>query len=122
MFGVPNTDGYLGVQPDEILNMPPHHITWWAESVFWYVASQFGLEVVAIEAERLNNRDTYFDIVALRVLMRCLKVRRRFLFDGPRYVATKWVAKRIRKLVAVALRDVQLLPVGHTLLAVLRKV
>ena len=66
MFGVPNSDGFLGIRPDEILNMPPHHITWWSASVFWHVASQFGLEVIAIELERLSHWNAYADTRIIR--------------------------------------------------------
>ena len=123
MFGVPNADGFLGAQPDEILNMPPHHQTWWAASVFWTIAKQFGLEVVAIEVERLPSsaRDIYEDVVALRGLMNRFNVNRQFFFEGRLYTLVKKIARLIRIFLPTGFGDPHFLPVGHTLLAVLRK-
>jgi 2-polyprenyl-3-methyl-5-hydroxy-6-metoxy-1,4-benzoquinol methylase len=124
MFAVPNSGGFLGVQPDNILNMPPHHITWWAEGVFWHVAAQFGLEVIATEAERLSlsHMDAYADARIIRLLMKKLEMKQTFLFAGRHYAVMKRIAKMTRRLMLVGSYDTHLLPAGHTLLAVLRKV
>jgi hypothetical protein len=124
MFGVPNADGFLGAQPDDILNMPPHHQTWWAEAVFWTIAKQFGLEVVAVEVERLPSsaRGSYEDAVALRGLMNRFNVNRQFFFEGRSYTLAKRIARLIRRLVPTGLGDPHFLTIGHTFLAVLRKI
>jgi SAM-dependent methyltransferase len=122
MFAVPNSGGYLGVQPDDLLNMPPHHLTWWSEEVFWRIAPQCGLEVVATEFEPLSNNDAYADTRAMRLLMGKLKEKRTFLFEGQKYRALKALAKAGRKIMLAGLYDPHLVPMGHTMLVILRKV
>jgi 2-polyprenyl-3-methyl-5-hydroxy-6-metoxy-1,4-benzoquinol methylase len=121
IFGVPNSDGYLAVQPDELLNMPPHHLTWWDASVFWNVAAEYGFEVVATETDKLSNLEAYADTKAMRILMGKLKDKRLFLFGGTRYALLKRAAKMARTLLLAGMYDAHLAPSGHSLLAILRK-
>ncbi len=122
MFGVPNSDGFMGIQPDDVLNMPPHHITRWSESVFWHIAQQFGLEVIAVEAESLSFSPPYADTRLMRLMMRKLKMKQTFLFYGWRYVMLKKAAKMLRQIMMAGLYDAHLLPKGPAILAVLRKI
>jgi 2-polyprenyl-3-methyl-5-hydroxy-6-metoxy-1,4-benzoquinol methylase len=121
IFGVPNSAGYLGVQPDDLLSMPPHHLTWWDANVFWNVAAQYGLEVVATEADHLSNREAYADTRMMRILMGKMNDKRLFLFNGPRYAFLKRAAKLARKFILAGMYDTHLAPSGHSLLAILRK-
>jgi SAM-dependent methyltransferase len=123
LFGVPNSSSFVGAQPDNLLNLPPHHLTWWDEPVFWKIAPEFGLEVVSVEMDRLapGHRGLYIETVALRALMRRMRIRRAFFFEGWRYRLMKFIARMAKPPLRIALNDERLLPFGPTILAVLRK-
>ena len=122
-FGVPNSASFQGGSPDDLLNMPPHHLTWWNEGVFWRIAGQFGLEFVAAESERLqgHHRGIYAHAFLARLLMRRLARGRRFLFDGALHRAVAQAARILKPLALVGISDPSFAPVGQTVLAALRK-
>lgn len=121
MFGVPNCGGYLGAQPDDLLNMPPHHLTWWTADVFWNIAPQYGLEMIAAETEPLSNKSAYADTKALRFMMKTLKQTNLFLFIGIKYRLLKAAARVSRRFMLIGLDDPYLRPPGHSILVVMRK-
>jgi 2-polyprenyl-3-methyl-5-hydroxy-6-metoxy-1,4-benzoquinol methylase len=51
IVAVPAHDGFAGRALNNILNMPPHHVTHWPERTLRHLAPLFGLEVLAIEFE-----------------------------------------------------------------------
>jgi hypothetical protein len=76
-------------------------------------------KVAGSKASRRNVQQTgvHLDTVALRALTKCLRMRDDFFFfDGPSYLVTKWIARRISTPMKVAVSDMQLLPAGHTCL------
>lgn len=50
IIGVPAYDSYLGHLTDFVLDLPPHHVSWWPDEALATLASHFGLETLAIEA------------------------------------------------------------------------
>ncbi len=50
-LGVPDNDGFAGSAVNDILNMPPHHLTHWRKETLSALARLFGLEVVTINTE-----------------------------------------------------------------------
>src|SRR5262249_16482681 len=44
IFSVPDANSFVSMAPNVVLNMPPHHQTWWTESTFRQAASSLGLE------------------------------------------------------------------------------
>ena len=123
MFGVPNADSYLGVQPDEILNMPPHHMSWWPSETFWRIALTFGMEVVATEALLLSGgcREQFKRGVVMRAISRRIGRNSLFCFTGRRYRVLKRIAALVSPIVLMGVYDPHHLPRGHTMLAILRK-
>lgn len=54
IFSVPNNEGFLKDDPFCYLNMPPHHMGLWSESVFKKLPHFFGLDFVTAHAEHLQ--------------------------------------------------------------------
>jgi 2-polyprenyl-3-methyl-5-hydroxy-6-metoxy-1,4-benzoquinol methylase len=54
ILAVPNPESYLREFEYILLDMPPHHLTKWSKRTFYYMASQFGLEIVGIVNEPLR--------------------------------------------------------------------
>ena len=121
LLGVPNADAYLGTQPDEILNMPPHHLTWWGADTFWKIAPILGLEIIAIEPMPLKDCWNICRIAFLNAIRRRCGSKGLFFFDGLLYKFLNRIARIGARLTVRALYDKHLLPQGHSMLAVLRK-
>jgi SAM-dependent methyltransferase len=55
IFSVPAADGYVGRAPNNCLNLPPHHVTWWSDAALRNLAGLLGLELVCLEHEPLAD-------------------------------------------------------------------
>ena len=51
ILAVPDHEGLCGIAQNNILDMPPHHVSHWNPRTLAHVAVQFGLDAVAIERE-----------------------------------------------------------------------
>jgi len=52
---VPSEDAFLGTEANNILNMPPHHVTRWTNKALGSLAEQFSLEIVEIWNDKLSD-------------------------------------------------------------------
>jgi len=123
IISVPNDNTYIGLQADNILNMPPHHISRWTDDCLSYIANVFPLRLIATYHDEMSERevlpyarclmhngireiigrpyhrlDPLFQKLPLRVLVRFLSVFPRF-----------------------ALRNPHLRPLGHSVTAIYQK-
>ena len=55
IVGVPNNDAFLRLDPDAVLNQPPHHMGLWNRESLTSLGSLLGLDVLAFEIEPLNE-------------------------------------------------------------------
>lgn len=120
-FSVPNDEGFVGASVNEVLNMPPHHMTRWRRTTFERVAELLDLEIVAIEEEPLSPTH-YPNVIAqfwVAQLSRSPEPGRNV--DPRRRTRVAASAGRVAaKVMAKRQPDARLLPKGHTLTAVLR--
>lgn len=119
MVAVPAMDGFVGMAINNILNMPPHHVTHWPETALRYLGESSGLDIVAIKYEPVAK---YHVPWARRTLLES-RIRRWFGFPY-RLLVCSWMSKLISRLSAILVWG---LPVrinntkGHTVVAVYRK-
>src|SRR5262249_39992118 len=122
IFGLPSANGFLGSQPDEILDMPPHHLTRWGEETFWRIAPLFGVEVVSIEPLPISDPTIVGRIAALNAMRKRLGEKGKYFFVGKRYDRLSRLATWVAPWLLLGIRyDQNLHPRGHSFLAVLRK-
>jgi 2-polyprenyl-3-methyl-5-hydroxy-6-metoxy-1,4-benzoquinol methylase len=126
VYSVPNADSYLAYCTNVVLGMPPHHLTWWVEASFRYIASVFGLEIVAVECERLAEMHvrSYAIVLAREALIHYFDAgRQRRLIDHSFYfkILNKLAFYLSRPIAEVLLKDPRLRPAGHSITVVLRK-
>lgn len=55
MFSVPADDSFIGLVPNNILNMPPHHQTRWSDRALDLLGPRHGLNTIAIVHEDLDE-------------------------------------------------------------------
>jgi 2-polyprenyl-3-methyl-5-hydroxy-6-metoxy-1,4-benzoquinol methylase len=59
VIGVPNNDSVIFKDRSEVLNMPPHHVGLWNLNSLLSVQKVFGIELVRVEFESLQNHSGY---------------------------------------------------------------
>jgi SAM-dependent methyltransferase len=55
VISVPAADSFIAQTVNGILNMPPHHLTWWPDHTLRYVADRYGLVLEKIIHEPLER-------------------------------------------------------------------
>ncbi len=123
IFSVPNARSFLGHQPDNILNMPPHHVTWWTEMPIRNLAAELQLQVETIVEDDLTpffGRD-FVKVLAMNYLRRLFKVRPQFELEGYSYLTRRYVAALVSRLLARCMTGIGSAARGHSITAVLQK-
>lgn len=109
VIGVPNSDGFVGMDDDAVLNAPPHHMGLWGRESLEKLGELVGLAVERFEVEPVTVNAGWFQAV----------VEREFVPRG-------WKGKLFYKLggsEAVKRAVEKLAPsiAGHTIMATFRK-
>lgn len=55
ILSVPAADGYIGRAPNNCLNLPPHHVTWWSDAALRNLAGLLDVKLVRLEHELLAD-------------------------------------------------------------------
>lgn len=120
VIAVPAQDGFANAAINNILDMPPHHVTHWSAISLKKIAPMFGLELIALEYEPVAE---YHKLWVKKIIIES-KIRD-ILGMKYRHLDIRWFAKIISKAAALLSR---FLPItvsglnGHTVAAVYRKV
>lgn len=120
MLAVPSNDGFAGRAVNNVLDMPPHHVTHWSEYTLRFLPRMFGLETIAVEHERIPE---YHRQYARKVRLEASI--RDFIGMGFKLLDLSYRARLIAKIAGVMARfsgrqdDAAK---GHTAVAVYRKV
>ena len=122
VFSVPSADAYVGLAVNNLLNFPPHHVTWWSDAALRGLADRFFLEMVALEHDVLA--DEHVEAYAHTLFVRG--------FDRPgnaiglidtslRSRVLHRLARLVVPVLARGMQHVALRPRGHSVTAVFRK-
>lgn len=123
IIAVPNADSFVGRTMNAVLNMPPHHVSWWSEKSLRFVAKKLGLQVVAVECEKLNDvhLGAYCATVIRQAVWGSLGIKPKALdVSLPARVAAKLFALA-GQFLSRGMYPTGLRPSGHTITVVLRK-
>ncbi len=125
IYSVPSADSFLASVKNNILNMPPHHISWWSDKSLQYIAHIFGLKIIDIHHEKLAeiHRRWYLSSVLLKALENSigyksnnLLIDRSLLYRSMSRTATlgsRWLEK--------GFLDSKVLPDGHSVTGIYQK-
>ncbi|HUN44054.1 MAG TPA: class I SAM-dependent methyltransferase [Acetobacteraceae bacterium] len=122
IFSVPNARSFLGHQPDNVLNMPPHHVTWWTEMPIRNLAAELQLQVETIAEDDLTpfyDRD-FMKVLAMNYLRRLFKVQQQFELEGYSYLVRRYISALASRLLASCATGIGSTARGHSITAVLR--
>jgi 2-polyprenyl-3-methyl-5-hydroxy-6-metoxy-1,4-benzoquinol methylase len=124
ILSVPNEDSFLGVEANNVLNMPPHHVTRWKESALQKLGQIFGLELVQIWREGLSDDHVkpYARCIGQATLRKILRRKWRLLDPMFENILGRSLAFLLSKPTEFSLASATALrPIGHTIVAVYRK-
>lgn len=123
IYSVPNEDGLPGVEINNVLNMPPHHVSRWTKTCMRNVAREFGLTVLAMEEEKVS--DLHVDAASRTFAQHAFG---KFFGWSPRLLDARYNRRPVRHLVnrlarflKGPLQDERLRPTGHSLTCVFQK-
>lgn len=115
VVSVPNADGFMGALSNNVLNLPPHHVTWWPSDALASLTSLLPLEIV----ERVDDElaPEHYGVYARHLLLTAVGMRRRpdrLVHLGPGQRAAERLADAIARPLARAFRDPRMRPRGHS--------
>ena len=119
ILGVPDNDGLCGLAQNNILDMPPHHVSHWSERALQFIASRHGLTTVAIERESVSDLHKPWArrAVTERRLRSLTGLSARQLDHRLSARAVGWLSGRLARWMPPSTAHVS----GHTILGVYRK-
>lgn len=117
IIAVPNENSFLKYAINNILNMPPHHITRWCEKTFYYIAQKYGLNIESIYLEKVQP---IHRVWFLSTLFTSLLVSPKLIDLSLKTKLITRLASFLSKLVASNLKE-EMLPFGHTIVVVMLK-
>lgn len=124
IVSVPNDDSFIGMEVNNVLNMPPHHATRWNAATFPVMAQMYGLTIGGLYEERLADYHirNYARCVSSRGLARVLRRGSRLLDGMAGSLIWRGVSAMLGMPIEMALKcGVRQRPKGHSIVAVLCK-
>ena len=90
ILSLPSSDSFVSQATNNLLNVPPHHVTWWSDKSLNYLASSFGLKIIQLEHESLSDihRPWYASVLIETAI-------NRYLNRPKRIIDPTWLGKAI---------------------------
>ena len=121
IIAVPNNESFIRYAPNNLLNLPPHHLLHWNEQSLRYMANKYDFEVVDVFKEKVTNvhRNWFYFIFVNKYLMKLLGFRNKSLHENL-YVR---IIRKLSVFISLPLRFTNLHKNkdGHTIIISLRK-
>jgi 2-polyprenyl-3-methyl-5-hydroxy-6-metoxy-1,4-benzoquinol methylase len=125
IFSVPSADSFIVFSQNHLLNLPPHHQTWWTDMALRNIEAVLPLQLIDITHEKVQDQHlaTFVYVLYREILNRFIPSRRGSLIANPDIVdkvvhkACGYLSKRTIDLFS----GTTFRPNGHTVTAVYRK-
>jgi len=120
IFSVPSADSFVSLAPNGILNMPPHHISWWSDKALSNITDLFGLQLIDIYHEELADihKQWYAYTIAMRAINNLLGRTQPLLDRTPKTKFLMIFAHIAGFFYKQGLDDKRISPRGHSVTAV----
>ncbi len=123
IISVPNESGFTGCETNNVLNMPPHHVTRWTDTCLINMAGLFNLKLVALDYETLSDMHLrpYGICMAQDAIKKILGMKKsqidRLFFFFP----VRLLVRVLAMIPMSGLREAGMRPRGHSVTAVYEK-
>lgn len=123
IISVPSADSFLSYSLNNILNMPPHHLTRWSKASFESLAAIFNLKVVDHQHEQLADEhlQNYFETLILMTLSSKYRENMPLVDISFAYKLRIRLASFLARILVPVMRHKPLRPSGHSVTYVFRK-
>jgi 2-polyprenyl-3-methyl-5-hydroxy-6-metoxy-1,4-benzoquinol methylase len=123
IYSVPSADSFLSAAKNNILNMPPHHVSWWSDKALRYISQKFKLEIVDIKHEPLADihKKSYLACIVLESLSKKFNLRFSLVNQSLNYRLFAKVAEIVATFLVDGMNIPEMLPHGHSVIAVYQK-
>lgn len=117
IIAVPNEDSFIKYAPNNLLNMPPHHVTRWGEETLFYLTRKYNLELLELYCEPVQevHKRWFLSVLFQNALLK------------HKLIDCSFIRKIIHRLgwlfSGIFIRGItnEMLPKGHTISAIYRK-
>lgn len=117
IVAVPSEDSFLKYVTNGILNMPPHHVTRWSDKTLDFVADRYGLQVIDVHHEKLQDvHKTWF----VQTLIYSAFMKLPLLTNSLKHRLLLKICSHLAITLEKGLKN-EMLPNGHTVVAVYKK-
>ena len=122
VVSVPSDDSFLALSVNNILNMPPHHITRWSDQALRNLTKLLNVELVCIHHELLSDvhLQGYLQTIVLRMLSSKYRVETPLLDMSFSYKLKVKAGQFLIKLLSPVFQSRFLRPYGHSVTAIYR--
>ena len=119
VIAVPSKDGIVGLASNNILNMPPHHVTHWSTKTFEEIGNIFNVNCITIQHEPIAeyHRNFASSIITQSWLKNKLGIKSRLLETRFHVRMIERVGSKLSLLLRPNLNGVK----GHTVIAIYEK-
>ena len=123
IYSVPSSDSFLSIAENNILNMPPHHVSWWSDKALKKIADIFGMEVLGLEHEQLEDIHLrwYSTEIARNTIKKKIGLKSSLLDNSLTGKIISIASAIIGVLYARKLNNTIIRPLGHSVTIVYRK-
>jgi 2-polyprenyl-3-methyl-5-hydroxy-6-metoxy-1,4-benzoquinol methylase len=123
IYSVPSADSFLSVAKNNILNMPPHHVSWWSDKALTSISQKFKLEIVDIKHEPLADmhKKSYLAYIVLESVSKKLNLRFSLVNRSWIYRFFAKLSEIVAAFLVEGMNAPEMLPNGHSVIAVYRK-
>jgi 2-polyprenyl-3-methyl-5-hydroxy-6-metoxy-1,4-benzoquinol methylase len=124
IYSIPSADSFVSSWTNNVLNMPPHHMTWWSDKALTYLADHFNLEVIGLHHDKLSDlhKKPYSSLLLQEALKRQIGWESNKILDlsiGQKIINK--VSAFGGKLIEKGLSNSKLCPLGHSVTIVYQK-
>ena len=123
IISVPNEDSFVGEFSNNLLNMPPHHLTRWTEKSLSKIPEIFDLKLVSIKRELVADvhLHLYCESLLQNTLRHYLGLKPKSLEPLFLYKPVNWGVKRLSRVMEKGLKNVSMRSFGHSITIICEK-
>jgi SAM-dependent methyltransferase len=122
VISTPSADGFWAHRR-EVLNVPPHHVTWWPDKTWYWIKEAFGLRTVTLFSNPRERLLEWSLTLAINGLARMRGISLHPILDeSPEYQRLRELAEQSAQIIAHGVQSDHEIPArGHTVIAVFEK-
>lgn len=124
IFSIPSDDAFIGFMMNNVLNMPPHHMTRWTDTCLRNIATLFEMKLIAVEHEILSDLHVpvYANSIIEEAFRQILRMKKKTLNPYFLYIHMRLLVKIFSYLPKKGLSNKSVRPVGHSVTVIYEKI